>query len=392
MDANQTRTRQGKPIWLAMGALFFIGGVTVWVSQSLIQFRQAAVEEQIPPPLPKQVKVAALGRLEPDGRVVDVAASESGRISRLLVAEGDQAEAGQILAYLDLYDVRLAERDFAASQLNEAQDLLKAETLYGEAQIQEATTRIKQIDQPQALAIAAQQATIAGLEAELMLARLDLNRLQTLESNGATTRQDLDRQRTLVEQLEKELASGRATQSKLETARINDMDNAQAQLLSAQANLVRSQAQIKVESTARNLALAESRLALTVVRAPNTGQILKIYVESGEAVSAFSTEPILAMGNTEQMNVIAEVYETDIGLVKPGQRAKITSRNGAFDQKLTGVVEHVGLQIFKNNVLDDDPAANADARVVEVRIRIDQSEIVSGLTNLQVDVSIEVDG
>ena len=169
------------------------------------------------------------------------------------------------------------------------------------------------------------------------------------------------------------------------------MENAQAQLQSAQANLSRSQAQIKVESSARNLALAESRLALTVVRAPNAGQILKIYVESGEAVSAFSTEPILAMGNTKQMYVVAEVYETDIGLVKPGQRVNITSRNGAFDQKLTGVVEQIGLQIFKNDVLDDDPAANADARVVEVRIPIDQSEVVSGLTNLQVDVSIELD-
>ena len=390
MDANQSRTRQGKPIWLVVGALFFIGGVTLWMSQSLMQFRQASVEELTLPP-PKQVKVAALGRLEPKGRVVDVAASESGRISRLLVAEGDQVEPGQILAYLDLYDVRLAERDFAASRLNESQDLLKAETLYGEAQIQEANTRINQIDRPQALAIAAQQATIAGLEAELALARLDLTRFQSLESNGATTRQDLDRQRTRVEQLEKELASSQATQRKLEIARLNDMENAQAQLQSAQANLVRSQAQIQVESAARNLALAESELALTVVRAPDAGQILKIYVEAGEAVSAFSTEPILAMGNTEQMYVVAEVYETDIGLVKSGQPVKITSRNGAFEQKLTGMVEHVGLQIFKNDVLDDDPAANADARVVEVRIRIDQSEVVSSLTNLQVDVSIEVE-
>ena len=185
-----------------MGALFFVGGVTLWISQLLIQSRQGPLEEQTLPP-PMQVNVAALGRLEPDGRVVDVASSESGRIKRLLVAEGDQVEEGQILAYLDLYDVRLAERDFSASQLNEAQELLKAETVYGEAQIQEATTRIKQIDRPQALAIAAQQATIASLEAELALAKLDLDRFQSLERNGAATRQDLDRQQTLVAQLEK---------------------------------------------------------------------------------------------------------------------------------------------------------------------------------------------
>ena len=68
-----------------------------------------------------------------------------------------------------------------------------------------------------------------------------------------------------------------------------------------------------------------------------------------------------------------------------------SSRNGAFDQPLTGTVERVGLQIFKNDVLDDDPAANADARVVEVMVRVDQSEVIAGLTNLQVDVAIDVE-
>jgi len=97
------------------------------------------------------------------------------------------------------------------------------------------------------------------------------------------------------------------------------------------------------------------------------------------------------MGNTRQMNVVAEVYETDVSRVRLGQTATITSRNGAFDQALTGRVIRVGSQIFKNNVLDDDPAANADARVVEVRIRLDQSQVVRQLTNLQVDVRIDVE-
>jgi len=45
---------------------------------------------------------------------------------------------------------------------------------------------------------------------------------------------------------------------------------------------------------------------------------------------------------------------------------------------------------FKNNVLDDDPAANADSRVVEVKVRLDNSQMVEALTNLQVDVRINV--
>ena len=87
-------------------------------------------------------------------------------------------------------------------------------------------------------------------------------------------------------------------------------------------------------------------MELTIIRAPKDGQILDIYADPGEAVSP-SGEPILALGDTRQMYVVAEVYETDIGLVKVGQSATITSRNGAFNQALTGTVEEIGLQIAK---------------------------------------------
>jgi HlyD family secretion protein len=48
--------------------------------------------------------------------------------------------------------------------------------------------------------------------------------------------------------------------------------------------------------------------------------------------------------------------------------------------------------IFKNDVLNIDPAAKIDARVVEVRVRLDDSASVANLTNLSVDVVIHPDG
>ena len=97
------------------------------------------------------------------------------------------------------------------------------------------------------------------------------------------------------------------------------------------------------------------------------------------------------MGNTQKMKVVAEVYESDIGLVKVGQSATIRSRNGAFDRTLTGTVSDIALQIFKHDILNDDPAAEADARVVEVDVEVDSPEVIDNLTNLQVDVTIDVD-
>jgi HlyD family secretion protein len=378
----------GKPLWWVIGALVISAGLAFTAVRLITQNRQAETTDVEPAP-PQQVQVAALGRIEPQGRVVDVVPAEGGRLERLLVKEGDAVEAEQILAYLNLYDVRLAERDYAASQLSEAEALLVAQTQFGQSNIQEAQTRIDQIDGPQAAAIQAQQDAIDSLQAELRVAELDLARFQQLEASGAISRQDLDQQQAVVEQLREQIGSAQNRKQELQAARSSGIGNAQAQVASQEASLQLAQAQVLVDSAAQNLLLAEARLAQTVVRAPSSGQVLNLYVEPGEAIS--TNNPILALGDTEQMYVVAEVYETDVSLVQAGQSATIRSRNGAFDDTLTGTVDQVGLQIFKNDVLDDDPAANADARVVEVRIRIDQSEVVQGLTNLQVDVLIDVE-
>jgi HlyD family secretion protein len=97
--------------------------------------------------------------------------------------------------------------------------------------------------------------------------------------------------------------------------------------------------------------------------------------------------PVLSMGNTERMRVVAEVYETDITRIRLGQRATITSR--ALQTPATGRVVEIGHMIFKNDVLNVDPAAKADARVVEVRIELDDAGQTAHLTNLTVDVLIQ---
>ena len=52
----------------------------------------------------------------------------------------------------------------------------------------------------------------------------------------------------------------------------------------------------------------------------------------------------------------------------------------------------IGRMIFKNDVLDVDPGADADARVVEVRIELEPDPMVSRLTNLTADAVIDVSG
>ena len=82
------------------------------------------------------------------------------------------------------------------------------------------------------------------------------------------------------------------------------------------------------------------------------------------------------------------VHEMDVRRVKLGQKASITS--DAFDTPVTGVVDEIGALIYKNDVLDVDPRANTDSRVIEVRIKVDSSAAVASFTNLETHVRIEL--
>ena len=128
---------------------------------------------------------------------------------------------------------------------------------------------------------------------------------------------------------------------------------------------------------------AQAELRLTEVRAPIDGQVLDVHARAGERVGV---DGILDLGATQAMFAIAEVYETDIGRVAVGQRARITSP--VFRTTLGGVVEKIRPKIEKQDALGTDPAARKDARVVEVEIRLDESRGVTGLTQVQVEITI----
>jgi HlyD family secretion protein len=332
--------------------------------------------------------VGALGRFEPQGEVIDVGGPSGDRILALLVKEGEWVTAGSELARLENYTERLAERNYAASQLAEAKMQLSAEISYSQSQIQEARTRVRQVDLPQLQQVEAQKATIRQLEAEFTDAQTDLTRFQNLFQEGAISQQELDDRSLVVQQKQEELNSARSVLSKLEQEWQVNVSNAEAQVRVAESNLSRVRSHTPIDSLTRNLELAEARLQRTIIRAPQNGQILKILTYAGETLSQEAA--ILQLGNTKHMLVVAEVYETDVPKIKLGQNATITG--DAFPQPLRGTVDQIGLQIRKKDVLDTDPAADVDARVVEVKIRLDpeSSQQAAALTNMQVTVAINL--
>jgi len=152
------------------------------------------------------------------------------------------------------------------------------------------------------------------------------------------------------------------------------------------ATSLRDAAQLKVDVARAELKMAQSVFEGDTVRSPLEGRVIKIHARPGERVGP---DGIAELAETDTMYAIAEVYETDIGRVKVGQHA--TMKSPAFDPELTGSVERIGMKIGKLDVVDTNPAARTDARIVEVEIRLDDSRRAASLSNLQVEVAIRPD-
>jgi HlyD family secretion protein len=330
--------------------------------------------------------VTALGRLEPESEIVEVGAAPGMRVDRVLVSEGEQVKAGAALAYLDAHGEMTAARNLAVTQLAEAQRRFKVETEHGDARVAAARLKVRQAEEASVRLVEAQEAIVRSAQATREKAKLDLDRYDRLLKQGVVSTSDSDAITMAARQTAENLLDQEATLARVRTNFNLDLDTARADLRAAETGVTQAQLALQVSSLRTSLALAEARLERTIVRAPFAGEILKILTHAGETLGKF---PLLKMGNTQAMFVVAEIYETDAALVKTGQQATVTSP--AFPgEKITGKVERVSAIIHKNDVLGVDPTSDADARVVEARIRLDQSALAARFNQLQVDVSIAV--
>jgi HlyD family secretion protein len=325
--------------------------------------------------------ISALGRLEPEGGVVKVAAPSAfgtARVSKVLVKEGMQVRANQPLAVMDQGDTLYASLMQAEAQVKEAETKLaqvQAGAKPGDINAQRANVLRANAEIPKA------EAELLKATAELRNAQLEYDRYRQLFKDGAITELDLqnrqltrdtraqqqDQARQALEQAKLALEQAKQELSSVAEVRPTDIQQAQAQVNVAMANFQK----------------AKTELDKAIVRSPIDGQVLKIHADPGEVVG---NDGIVELGKTRQMYAVAEVDENYIGKVQPGQRAKITSY--AFLGDMMGTVDKVGLQIRKNEVLNTDPVDKTDTRIVEVKIKLDDSQKVAGLTNLQVKVAI----
>lgn len=375
-------------ILLIVAASALTGGIIYY---GLSQFTATLSRPESAPVVSPQ-RIVALGRLEPQQEVIKVsvpAALTNDRIAQLLVQRGDRVQAGQVIAILDSRDrlqgaLAEAEEQVRVTQSKLAQ--VRAGARAGEIAAQEA--EIIRLQAELNGEIVARKAEITRRQAEVSNARAEYDRYRSLYQSGAISASDFDQRRLALKTAQAQLNEAQANQS----TKANSLS---AQLQAARANLDRiaevrpvdvQVVQTEVKQAIATLERTKAELEQANIRAPMSGQILEIYARPGEVVS---TNGIVNLGQTSRMQVVAEVYQSDIERVQVGRSAIITGE--LFTGELHGTVHEIGLQVNQQEVFSNKPGENLDQRVVKVRIRLtpEASQRVSRLTNLQVQVAIQ---
>jgi HlyD family secretion protein len=302
-----------------------------------------------------------------------------------MVKEGQFVDAGQVLAWLDGQEETAAQLKQSRAQLQDSQDLYEAETANGQALIREADLAVDRARLICAEEIAAQQAQVRMSEDRLRKAQFDLDRGARLLTSRTISPDEQEQFQMKHAVAVSELAYNKVVLKRLEVESRLRLREAEARVASARAALLRAQRAIQLPTLESQVTAADARWKRMVLTAPVSGQILRIFNYPGEELRS---RPLLQMGETQRMYAVAEVYETRVRHVRNNQLATVNSP--ALGRELTGKVERVGLRIFKNDVLDVDPRADSDSRVVEVRIRLDDSELAAHFNLLQVDVCIDL--
>jgi len=303
--------------------------------------------------------VVALGRITPRGDVINVATPSGAgdaRIAELRVKIGDEVSTNDILAVLD--NLPQLESGVATAEAN--------------VSVREAT--LAQTRASIGASLAEAQAALERAEASSTVAQSDLDRVASLFERGLATRAAFDQIMARATETSRDVERNLATLSRYDT----QSDAVQADIAVAEANLISANAELE---------RAQRDLERAFVRAPADGVVLEINTRAGERPS---TSGIVALGDISQMTVEAEVYQTLIGRVAIGDPVEVSAE--ALQEDLTGVVSAIGLAIGRQSITSDDPAANTDARVVDVIVDLDErsSALARSFTNLESIVRIDV--
>jgi HlyD family secretion protein len=236
---------------------------------------------------------------------VEVAFRIPGRVVERAVDEGEWLDDGQVVARLDDTEyahevgLRRAELGAATAQLAELNAGFRAEE------------------------IAQARAALARVQADAERTRVEFKRQQDLFAREVIS--------------EREFETAQAA-DRMISAQVEEAGQRLGLLESGPRPEQIEQARHRVRQAEEALALAETRLSYTVLTSPLAGLVLAKQVEAGEQVAAGT--PVVTVGDLTSVWLRGYIDETDLGRVKTGQRARVTT-DTYRDRTYEGVVSFI---------------------------------------------------
>ena len=273
--------------------------------------------------------VVATGKIEPITKI-EIKSKANGIIERLAVDVDYRVEAGQVLAELDKENLNARLRE-ARANLSAARAALSA----AEAQ--------------------ARKNEIEAEAPDVAFAKAARDRAQSLADQKLISQDALDQSSNLHEQA---LNRQRAAQSQLLVSRAK-IEEARAQVAQAQAATER----------------AEEELANATIKAPIRGTVLTRDLEIGSPVSSIlnlgaNATLVMTIGDIEKVFVRGKIDEADIGFVRLGMPARITTesfRDKVFSGKVTQIspigAEKDNVTTFEVEVSIENPGQELKANM-----------------------------
>jgi len=291
--------------------------------------------------------VVATGKIEPITKV-EIKSKANGIIEKLFVNVDQVVQPGQVLVELD--------RENLTARLREARANLQA----AEAAREAAAAQLKKNE-------------IEAEAPDVAFARRNHDRAQQLFEQRLVSQSTLDDAKSALEQAE------------------NRQRAATGQLVIARARVTEATANVAQASAA--VERAEEELANASIRAPIRGTVLTRDVEVGSPVSSIlnlgaNATPVMTIGDIAKVFVRGKVDEADIGSVRVGQLARITTetfRDRVFNGKVTRIspigVEKENVTTFEVEVSIENPGktlrANMTANAEIILEELPESLIVA---------------
>ena len=320
--------------WILTGVLLFVmlgiaGTVYKRLNQALEVTTARAQAQQTAGGSGQAVVLNATGYVIAAHKI-QVAAKVVGKVAWIGVEKGDKVKEGQVI-------VRLEDDEYRA-QLQQARGQLM--------NLQARLAELENGSRPEE--IAAGKANVEQAQADLVNAKVNLDRTAQLQREGVLPKSNLDDAQARYDSAQARVNS---LQKTFELVRIGPRKEV--------VDAVRGQ----IEQVQGIVAFMQTQLNNTVIKAPVTGTILERVVERGEFVTtSFVGERgakgfVVSLADLNDLRVELDISQNDFNKLGPKQRGVITV-DAYPDKKWDGIIDEIS------------PEANRQKATVQVKVKV----------------------